>query len=97
MDGYESLYMYYVEGVDSIGDPVRALVTAGDTSHARAKVKQDYQGTIKNLRIERITGHQWDEYLKGYGTKYGPVEPFREDYSYEMNKYAIAEGRPVFL
>lgn len=97
MDGYESLYMYLVEGVDSNGDPIQALVTAGNEVGAKAKVRGEYEGRVVGLKAVRVTGQQWDDYLKGYGTQYGPIEPFREDYSYEMNKYAIAEGRPVFL
>ena len=99
MDEYTSLYMYLVEGVDSNGDPIRALVSARDAAHARKKVRQEYLGAIKNLRVERITGHQWDEYLRGYGTQYGSLGPmgYPEDYAPEANRYAIREGRPIFI
>jgi len=98
-DEIKMQYMYLVEGEDSNGDPIRALVRARDTSHARKKVREDYEGTIKSLRTERITGHQWEGYLEGYGSQYGPFNPYegRGDYASEAGRYAMMEGRPVFL
>jgi len=93
----KTLYLYLAEGIDTNGDPVRALVTGRDPSHARRKVREAYQGVIRNLRLERITGNQWYDYLKGYGTKYGPIEPYREDYAFEAADLGIGQGQPIFL
>jgi len=95
-DDYTSKWMFLVEGVDSSGDPVRAVVPALNHNHAKALVREEYQGTITRLRARQITGHQWDEQLAGYGHQYG--EPgFRDDFPAQASSIGIRSGRPVFL
>lgn len=93
---YTSLYMYAVEGVDSNGDPVNALVTARDPAQARAKVKAEYVGVLTRIRTRRVTGNEWEEALRSYGAQYG-APGFGEDSPLEVHKYAIREGKPIFL
>ena len=99
-DEVDLQYMYLVEGQDSLGDPVRALTRAKDSASARKKVKADFEGKLKLLGVHRITGSQWDELLKGYGTQYGELDRYAAphgDYSSEASNWALSSGRPVFL
>ena len=95
----ETLYMFRVEGVDANGDPVRAVVPAVGEVSAKAKVRADYQGRVKYLKAERISGYEWDALLKGYGSQYGPFSPYDrpERFAHEVSRWGITESRPVFI
>lgn len=100
-DEVTNLQMYLATGFDTSGDPIKALVVAGSRGEANRKVREDFDGTVRYLKTEPITGNQWDEHLKGYGSKYGgggPYPPERtKDFPGRASRIGVAEGRPIFL